>query len=296
MDKGIHNRQKKIASINDMSGFGRCSLAAALPLISRLGVQCCPLPTAILSNHTGFEDFYFYDFTSHMREYMAQWKKLDLRFDGIMSGFLGSALQIDIVREFLDLFDDGDCTVIIDPVMGDYGKLYSTYTQEMCEEMKLLVDYADILTPNTTEACILTGTPYKESFCGEELFGMAEKLSDQGPDKVVITGVDRGSCLENYCYEAGRGKAEREAAGKAENVPCTRTIQRTPKVASQRSGTGDVFSAIVAAGAVRGISFTKSVETAADFIRTCLIRSEELGIPVTDGVCFEEVIGELDFI
>jgi len=122
------------------------------------------------------------------------------------------------------------------------------------------------------------------------------ELPAQGPDKVVITGVDRGSCLENYCYEAGRGKAEREAAGKAENVPCTRTIQRTPKVASQRSGTGDVFSAIVAAGAVRGISFTKSVETAADFIRTCLIRSEELGIPVTDGVCFEEVIGELDFI
>ena len=145
--------------------------------------------------------------------------------------------------------------------------------------MGQLVQYADILTPNTTEACILTGTPYQEDFSEKELLAMARSLSARGPHKVVITGIDRGEAIENYCYETDQGEY----------------IQKTEKVASQRSGTGDVFSAIVAAGAVRGIPFAQSVQTAASFIRTCLLRSEELGIPVTDGVCFEEVIGGLSF-
>jgi len=279
LGEGIHNHQLKIASINDISGFGRCSIAAALPLISKLGVQCCPLPTAVFSNHTGFDSFYFYDFTDHMRSYMAQWKKLDLHFEGIMSGFLGSARQIDIVRDFLEMFNDDKAIVIIDPVMGDYGRLYSTYNDDMCRQMKRLVGYADILTPNTTEACMLTDTEYKDDFSERELLCMARRLSEQGPGKVVITGIDRGKWVENYCYESDGHEH----------------VQRTLKVATQRSGTGDVFSAIVAAGAVKNVPFVDSVETAAEFIRICLLRSEELGIPVTDGVCFEEVIDKLRF-
>lgn len=274
-----HNNQKKIAVINDLSGFGRCSLAVALPLISHLGVQCCPLPTAIFSNHTGFDSFYFDDYTDSMAPYMAQWKKLDLEFEGILTGFLGSPRQIDLVEDFLRDFTTDRTTVVIDPVMGDNGKTYSTYTPELCQQMKRLVHHAKILTPNVTEACILTDTPYEPHPSERRLLDMARLLCDQGPEQVVITGVPRGAFLENYCYDRAAGPQ----------------VLRTRRVAPQRSGTGDVFAAIVAAGAVRQVPFCQSVKTAAGFIKTCLHRSAELDIPTTDGVCFEEVLGKLHF-
>lgn len=274
-----HNHQKKIAVINDLSGFGRCSIAVALPLISHLGIQCCPLPTAIFSNHTGFPSFYFDDCTGSMEPYMAEWEKLGLEFSGILTGFLGSRAQIGLVEQFLKTFTTDQTTVIIDPVMGDYGRPYATYTAELCQEMKRLVQYAHILTPNVTEACILTDTPYREKFSEAQLRLLARQLCEQGPEKVVITGVARGEFLENYCYEQGQGD----------------TVIRTRRVAPQRSGTGDVFASIVAAGAVRGIPFPQSVRTAARFIQTCLKRSSELDIPTTDGVCFEEVLNKLRF-
>lgn len=274
-----HNHQKKIAVINDLSGFGRCSIAVALPLISHLGLQCCPLPTAVFSNHTGFDSFYVRDFTDSMAPYMAEWKKLGLEFDGILTGFLGSDQQIALVEQFLRDFTTERTKVIVDPVMGDYGRLYATYTQSLCQGIGRLVRYADILTPNVTEACILTGTPYQEHFTEAQLLELAQRLCDQGPEKVVITGVSRGSFLENYCFERDVGPS----------------VQKTLRIAPQRSGTGDVFSAIVAAGAVQGVPFAKSVRTAAGFIRACLKRSGELDIPVTDGVCFEEVIRQLHF-
>lgn len=274
-----HNHQKKIAVINDLSGFGRCSIAVALPLISHLGVQCCPLPTAIFSNHTGFPSFYFDDYTDSMAPYMAEWEKLGLEFEGILTGFLGSSRQISLVEQFLKTFTTERTRVIIDPVMGDYGKPYATYTSELCQEMKRLVQYAHILTPNVTEACILTDTPYREKFTEAQLRDLARRLCDQGPRQVVITGVARGEFLENYCYERDLGD----------------TVIRTRRVAPQRSGTGDVFASIVAAGAVQGVSFPDSVRTAARFIKTCLKRSSELDIPTTDGVCFEEVLDKLRF-
>ena len=187
--------------------------------------------------------------------------------------------QPELVEKFLKEFTTQRTTVIVDPVMGDYGKLYATYTQELCQGIGRLVQYADILTPNVTEACILTGTPYQEHFTEAELLVLAQKLCDQGPEKVVITGVSRGSFLENYCYERDNGPS----------------VQRTLRIAPQRSGTGDVFSSIVAAGAVHGVPFAKSVRTAAGFIRACLNRSAELDIPPTDGVCFEEVMDKLHF-
>ena len=193
-----HNHQKKIAVINDLSGFGRCSIAVALPLISHLGIQCCPLPTAIFSDHTGFDSFYVKDFTDSMAPYMAEWKKLDLEFEGILTGFLGSVRQIELVEQVLGEFTTQRTTVIVDPVMGDYGKLYATYTQELCQGIGRLVQYADILTPNLTEACILTGTPYQAHFTEAELLVLAQKLCDQGPEKVaagVVQGVPFDQCV-----------------------------------------------------------------------------------------------------
>lgn len=274
-----HNHQKKIAVLGDLSGFGRCALAVALPLISHLGVQCCPLPTAIFSNHTGFPHFYFDDYTDSMAPYMAEWKRLNLEFEGILTGFLGSERQIGLVEDFLQDFTTARTTVMIDPVMGDNGRPYATYTPNMCREMKRLVQYADVLTPNLTEACMLTDRPYQPKFTEAELLDMAKQLCDQGPEKVVLTGIDRGVYLENYCYDRDKGP----------------TALRTRRIAPQRSGTGDVFSSIVAAGVVQDVPFDQCVRTAATFIRTCLKRSSELGIPTTDGVCFEEVIGKLHF-
>lgn len=273
----IHNNQKKIAVINDFSGFGRCSIAVALPVISVMKVQCCPLPTSIFSNHTGFDSFFFDDYTGSMRSYMEEWKKLDLQFEGICTGFLGSKEQIAIVDEFFDAFKGEKTMVLIDPVMGDYGKPYPTYTEAMCQEMKKLVRHADILTPNLTEACILTDTPYKEKWTKKELLGMADYLSGQGPERIVITGIIQGSFIANFCYEKDREPV----------------MIKTHKVGHSRSGTGDIFASILAADAVNGVEFSLSVRKACRFIKKCIERSIAMDLPLTDGVCFEEFLGKL---
>ncbi len=272
-----HNNQKKIAVVNDLSGFGRCSLAVAMPIISAMKIQCCPVPTAILSNHTGFESYFFEDYTSRMESYVAEWKTLGLRFDGICTGFLGSKKRISLVADFLKEFTDPGTIVLIDPVMGDYGKPYPTYTPQMCREMKKLVRYADILTPNLTEACILTDTPYKEKWRVAEITEMAEALSAMGPEKIAVTGIPQGSFLANLCYEKGQPVK----------------MRRTHQIGPSRSGTGDIFAAILAADAVNGVPFEDSVRKASLFIKRCIISSIEKEIPLTDGVCFEEHLSRL---
>lgn len=276
--KVSHNNQKKIAVINDMSGFGRCSLAVSMPIISYMGIQCCPVPTSIFSNHTGFQEYFFDDYTERMEEYISKWHHLGLKFEGITSGFLGSKKQIEMVIRFIEEFRSGRTKVIIDPVMGDHGKVYATYTDEMCQEMQRLVKYADIITPNLTECCRLTDTPYKENgWRKKELHVMAEKLFEKGPDKVVITGIPQGEFIANYVME--KGKEPR--------------ILRTHKAGTERSGTGDVFASIIAADAVNGVAFDQSVKKASNFVKKCILKSVELDIPKTDGVCFEEILYSL---
>ena len=272
-----HNRQKKIAVINDFSGFGRCSIAASLPIISAMKIQCCPLPTSIFSNHTGFDSFYYTDYTEHMNAYIDEWVKLGLDFHGILTGFLGSPEQIRIVKRFLETFKKEDNITVIDPVMGDYGKLYPTYSPLLAEQMSSLVPFADILTPNLTEACFLTGTEYKPDMDENELTELCKKLSLMGPEKIVISGLERGEDLENFIYEAGKEP---------------QTV-REHKVGPCRSGTGDVFSSIIAADAVNGVDFIDSVRHASSFIAKVLRRAVELDLPKTDGICFEEFLTEI---
>ena len=273
-----HNRQKKIAVINDISGFGRCSIAVSMPIISAMKVQCCPVPTSIFSNHTGFPEFFFDDYTEKMQAYIDNWKKLHLVFHGIQTGFLGSEQQIEIVKQFIEDFCTPHTMVIIDPVMGDHGKTYPTYTPELCQAMKQLVAYADILTPNLTEACILTDTPFHEGhWTMKELEQLAQQLAAQGPEKIVITGVPQKKYVSNLVFEQG-------------GVP---KLLRTLRIGSERSGTGDVFSSIIAADAVNHVPFEQSVRKASRFIKKCILRSIELGLPKTDGVCFEEFLTTL---
>lgn len=278
MQKNPHNNQKKIAVINDISGFGRCSITVALPIISHMKLQCCPLPTSIFSNHTGYEHYFFDDYTQKMREYIENWKLLGLEFEGIATGFLGSKEQIEIVEEFIREFRTERTKVIIDPVMGDNGVLYPTYTEEMRREMRKLVSYADILTPNLTECCFLTDTPYRESgWSRKELFEMAEKLSGVGADKIVISGISMGEYLGNVVYETNG----------------TKRIIRSKRIAQERAGTGDIFSSIIAADCVNQVDFTESVKKAVKFIKDCMVITSKREIPSEDGVCFEEILYQL---
>lgn len=272
------NKQKRIAVVNDITGFGRCSVAVALPIISAMKIQCCPLPTAILSAHTGFSSFFFDDYTSHMRDYMNNWKELNLQVDGICTGFLGSKEQIDVVVEFLEGFKTKNTIVIVDPVMGDYGQLYSTYTQEMCHEMRKLIKYADVMMPNLTEACRLLDIPYPErELYPDQLEDIAKKLSAQGPGKVVITGLQHNGNMQNFIYEKGKPY----------------TIVEAKKIGEDCLGTGDIFSSIVAANIVKGVDIVTAVKKAADFISKAIDYTVKIGAPVSYGICFEEYLTEL---
>jgi pyridoxine kinase len=266
-----------MAVINDFCGFGRCSISVSLPIISAMKIQCCPLPTAIFSNHTGFDSFYYTDFTEHMDAYIKEWSTLELNFNGILTGFLGSSRQIDIVKRFFKRFKKENTVAIIDPVMGDYGKLYPTYSPMLAQQMRSLLPFADILTPNLTEACILTETDYRTDMDERSLTNMCKKLSAMGPKKIVISGLERGQDLENFIYEAGKK---------------TITI-REHRVGPCRSGTGDVFSSMIAADAVNGVDLTLSVRRTSSFIAKVLRRTLELDLPKTDGICFEEFLSEI---
>jgi len=269
------SKQKKVAAINDLSGFGRCALTVAIPVISHMKLQCCPVPTSILSNHTGYEEYFFDDYTERLDEYLSMWKKLDLTFDGIVSGFLGSAGQIAMVEAFVKNFRKEDTVVVIDPVMGDHGKIAGTYTEEMCQKMRKLVTLADIVTPNLTEACKLTDTPYREKgWKKKELLAMAEKLHAMGPKKIVITGIPQGGFIANFMYQEGE-----EAK-----------MFRTHKEGDERCGTGDLFASVIAADAVNGVEFSRSVRKASQFIKKCMLKTMEMNIEPKNGVCFEEIL------
>lgn len=271
-------RQKRIALVNDITGFGRCSVTVELPLISAMKIQACPLPTAILSVHTGFPNHYLDDYTARMEPYIKSWEVNGLAFDGICTGFLGSAEQIAIVLDFIHRFKGPETRVMVDPVMGDYGKLYPSYTQEMCDKMRSLLGVADLVTPNLTEACQLLDIPYPEDgiITDGALQQMAEALAARGPQQVVITGLHEGDFIKNFLYDAGH-----------------MAIVCAPKIGGDRSGSGDAFAAIVAASLINGEGLEAAVQKAASFISRCLQYALELDLPWNYGLPFEEYLTEL---
>lgn len=272
-------RQKRIALVNDITGFGRCSITVELPLISAMKIQACPLPTALLSVHTGFESHYIDDYTDRMLPYMENWQENGVEFDGICTGFLGSVEQINIVEEFISRFKKNGTKVMVDPVMGDYGKIYSSYTLDMCWEMRRLLKKADLVTPNLTEACQLLDIEYPQNgnISDNDLIKMAKALSDKGPSQVVITGLHDDKGIKNFIYERGG---------------VVKTFIE-PKIGGDRSGTGDAFAAIVAGSLVNGLSLEEAVEKAASFITKVLRYTVELDLPWNYGLPFEEFLTEL---
>lgn len=265
----------RLAMINDIAGFGRCSTTVSLPVISVMQVQVCPVPTSILSNHLGFPACHIDDYTPHMREYLRVWKELGLTFDGLYCGFLGNTEQVSIVEEFLADFHPG--FFLLDPVLGDHGRYYSTVTPKHRDMLKRLLPHADIITPNITEACLLTDTPCKDGFWTDyDLHSICEKLAALCSGSIVITGLRGDSFYLNYIWQNGR-----------------RTTYTTPISGAPRPGAGDLFASILAADALNHTELTASVQKASDFVAHCIAGSEEAGIPIKEGVIFEKYLREL---
>lgn len=273
----VYIMQRKAAVINDFASYGRCSLAVAIPILSAMRIQCCAVPTAIFTNHTGFPSFSWTDYTDHMDDYIREWKKLNLHFNAIQSGFLGSKAQIDYVLRFVEAFKEKETIVAIDPVMGDYGRLYSTYDEELAKGMRRLLNVADVLTPNLTEACVLADVDYDPEMSDENLVKIARALSEPNGAKVAITGLQRAGALMNFVWERGK----------------TPFAHCEDKIGEDRSGTGDVFSSVVLGDMVNGASFPDSVVKASRFVASAVKRSAKLGIDVRAGLAIEEVLGEL---
>ncbi len=278
---------KKVAVINDLSGFGHCSLAVVLPVISALGHQACPIPTSILSNHTGFPSEYKYDFTDHMAPYIQAWEQLKLNFDGIATGYMNYDEQVRITSEFIDKFKKDDTIVLVDPAMADHGRLYRGFTPDYVNYIKdRLVRKATVIKPNITEACMLTGFDYEmiQRAAKEHtmrrlksyLITIVEDLKKLGPENIVITGVDRGDRILNTLSDKDGIKF----------ISVRRTGQN-------RSGTGDIFSSILISSMLLNMNLEHAVRKAADFIGAAIAISEAAGIPVAEGVMFEKLMSRL---
>lgn len=246
------NPVKRVAAVHDMSGFGRVSLTVIIPVLSSMGVQVCPLPTAILSTHTQYEGFEFVDLTANMQPIVNHWKRLQLRFDAIYSGFLGSAAQIDIVEKFIDDFRDENVLVVIDPVLGDNGKRYASITTEMVTEMQQLVHKADIITPNLTEVFLLLNEPYRATVTDNDIRQYLLRLADAGPKIVIITSIpttdEQNTSVIAYNKEDGRFW----------KVTCSYLPAAFP-------GTGDSFASVVVGSILQGDSLPIALDRAVNF-------------------------------
>jgi pyridoxine kinase len=274
----------RIAAIHDLSGFGRSSLTIILPVLSTMGVQVCPLPTAMLSTHTGgFDDYYFLDLTGHMQPIADHWKKLNIEFDAVYSGFLGSSDQVEIVRRFIDDFrlPSEDQLILVDPVMGDDGELYGPINENMVQEMRRLVQKADIITPNITEAALLLERDYKESVTIPEIKRWLADLSETGPRMVVITSVRMDEKPDLSTVAAYDRKD-----GRFWKVDCDFVPAFYP-------GTGDLFASVLLGSLLQGDNLPIAIERAVQFVSISIRASFGHQADHRDGVLFERVLGNL---
>lgn len=274
----MYSKQKRVAAIHDISCVGRCSLTVALPIISAAGIDTSVLPTAVLSTHTGgFENFTYRDLTVDISPIAAHWQSLDLEFDALYSGFLGSYDQIDLVAKLFDTFRSEKTLILVDPVMADHGQLYSIYTPEMAKGMTKLCAKADIIVPNLTEAAFLLDEPYiGEDYDQNYIEDLLVRLSQLGSKKVVITGISFDpQQLGAVTYDA---------------VARTFDYAFNERVADYFHGTGDIFGSTLLAGLLNDFNLKKSTQIAVDYTRECILRTVELGQEKRFGVCFERAI------
>ncbi len=273
-------KQKRIAAIHDISCFGKCSLTVALPIISAAGIETAVIPTAILSTHTGgFKGFTSLDLTEEMPKIIDHWNSLDLKFDAIYSGYLGSKQQVDIVCDFLDKFKGKSTLTIVDPAMADNGKMYTLFDLDFAQEMKKLCMKADIIVPNVTEACFMLGEEYIPSGYSEDYIAdILHRLAELGPKKIVLTGVRyNDKTVASVAFDSEKNEIHTVSSELIEGM---------------FHGTGDVFASALTASLLRGKDVFEATEIAVDFTVKSIKRTTESGAEHY-GVDFERGLGEL---
>lgn len=276
---------KKIAVINDLSGFGRCSLTAAISVLSAMGVQACPLPTAILTAQTEYPSYYCDDYTDKMEIFRTEWKKMGQRFDGIYTGFVASEAQIGHIFQFIETFRTPDTFLLVDPVMGDDGITYDVFTNSLLKQMKKLALQADIITPNMTELCLLTDYNYQDLISInnhqqllDQIQILGQKLCRMGPSHIIVTGIQ-------FTDENGIRQMGNYYIADSET-----TLLSFPYIGGSYSGTGDLFASCLAAGVARGMDIPSIINMAGIFLEYALTDSVKEQIPENDGVNYEKYL------
>lgn len=277
---------KKIAVINDLSGFGRCSLTAAISAISVMGVQPCPLPTAVLSAQTGYPSYYCDDYTDKMEHFREEWEKMSAQFDGIYTGFLASEAQVEHIFRFLDTFYKEDTFLLVDPVMGDEGRVYAMFTDGLLKQMKELAGKADIITPNLTEICLLTDYNFSDiqnmsdtKQMIAKIEQMAQEMIRKGPKTVVVTGI-------RYIDE----KDKKKKIGNLVVTEQKSQLSAFPYIGGSFSGTGDLFASVIAGGMARGDDIFRIINLAGEFIEQAMKDSVMDQVEANDGVNYEKYL------
>lgn len=311
----IVSLSKKIAVINDLSGFGRCSLTAAIPVISAMGIQVCPLPTAILSAQTGFPDYYCDTCSEYLTIFTEKWKAMDVSFDGIYTGFTTDAAQAYGMIDFIDSFRTDATHVLVDPILGDDGVKYKLFSDEVCDAIKALTDHATVITPNLTELCILTGTDYASLDHGnwerlqEQTAAVCADLSARTGLSLLVTGICHKNDLESdwdfsdeeYSQVSGSTGADTSVFfNEGVNAIATGiytdgkwSVCDAPLLPGSFSGTGDLFASVIIAAIVNGLPLKEAVRLAQDFLTAAISHSIIAHVYPPDGTDFEPFLSIL---
>lgn len=272
------NPVKKVIAVHDLSGFGRCSFSVIIPTLSALGMQVCPLPTAVLSTHTGgYTGFTFRDLTEDIVPYFDHLMSLGTDFHAFYSGFLGNVSQIEQVEYMINRVKDS-MTVLVDPVMGEDGELYSTYNDEMMYGMRRLVKDAHVITPNVTEACFLTDLEPKSEYTKEDVEKMVRQLSRITNGKIVVTGIE-GDRSVNCAFSDDGG--------------ITVGFTSNKRVGRQYPGTGDIFASVLLGRLLQGRGLEESIKNSSAFVRSVMEYSVQFDYPEREGVLLEAKLHEL---
>lgn len=275
----MNHRPARVAAIHDLAGFGRCSLSVILPTLSTMGVQVCPIPTAALSSHTGgLGEVEFRDLTSFIPAALEHYKRLELDFECVYSGFLASEEQIDHCLDYFSTYPNA--LAVVDPVMGDHGKAYRTYTEQMCYRLLELVQVADVITPNLTEACMLLKTPYiNDGLTRIQARSLLAKLGELGPKYVVITGVQLATGeMANIGYD------------KCNNSYWVVTCDYVPV---SYPGTGDIFASVLTGAFLTGDSLPIAMGRATYFVERCIKTTFSYSSDTRYGVMLEKELSVL---
>lgn len=275
---------KKVAVINDLSGFGKCSLTASIAVLSVMGVQPCPMPTAVLTNQTGFKNHYCIDLTDKLHHYSEIWSANNEVFDGIYSGYVASKSQVDIIADFIDRFRRSHTKVLVDPVMGDNGRMYSAYDKSTCKKVCELAKTADIITPNLTELCIISDTDYTELMSKSDdknyldiIADTARKSIAHKHQQIAVTGIKTDGCIFNGVISESKS-----------------FFAKSHQHGDSFSGTGDIFASIVCASVIKGTELIDAVKTATEFLETVIADTVKEPYDRNHGVNFEKFLYKLN--